>query len=91
MLPLLDERQKRLYLANEALSYGHGGISYVSRISKTSRTTITKAIKELNSGEKINRKTRRSGAGPKYKESYYPGIEEKIRRIIDGKTYGDPM
>jgi hypothetical protein len=24
-------------------------------------------------------------------ESNYPGIEERIRKIIDGKTYGDPM
>ena len=90
MLPLLDERQKRLYLANEALSYGRGGISYVSRVSGMSRTTITKAVDELNNGEKIDGKTRRSGGGPKYKESYYPDIEEKIRMIVDGKTYGDP-
>jgi hypothetical protein len=91
MLPLLDERQRRLYLANEAMSYGRGGISYVSRISGMSRTTITKAVDELNSGEKIDGKIRRSGGGPKYKEVYYPNIEVKIRKIIDGKTYGDPM
>jgi hypothetical protein len=47
MLPILDERQKRLFLANEALSYGRGGISLVSRISGMSRTTITKAVNEL--------------------------------------------
>ena len=90
MLPLLDERQKRLYLANEALSYGRGGVSYVSRISGMSRTTITKAVDELNNGEEIDGKTRRSGGGRKYTEAYYPDIEEKIGRIIDGKTYGDP-
>ncbi|MDR0645387.1 MAG: ISAzo13 family transposase, partial [Treponema sp.] len=59
MMPLLDERQKRLYLANEALSYGRGGISLVNRISGMSRTTITKAIGELNNGETIDGKTRR--------------------------------
>jgi len=90
MLPLLDERQKRLFLANEALSYGRGGVSYVSRISGMSRTTITKAVDELNNGEEIDGKTRRSGGGRKYTEAYYPDIEEKIGRIIDGKTYGDP-
>jgi hypothetical protein len=91
MLPLLDERQKRLFLANEAISYGRGGISLVSRISGMSRTTITKAVDELNNDDKIDGKTRRSGGGAKYKEAYYPDVEEKIRRIIDGKTYGDPM
>jgi len=91
MIPLLDERQKRLYLANEAISYGRGGISLVSRISGTSRTTITKAVDELNSNEKIDGKTRRGGGGRKFVESKFPDIEGKICRIIDGKTYGDPM
>jgi DNA-binding transcriptional regulator GbsR (MarR family) len=91
MLPLLDERQKRLFLANEAISYGRGGISQVSCISGMSRTTITKAVKELNSSAKIDGKTRRSGGGPKYKEAHYPDVEKRICKIIDGKTYGDPM
>jgi hypothetical protein len=91
MMPLLNERQKRLYLANEAISYGRGGISVVSRISGMSRTTITKALDELNNGYTIDGNIRRSGGGRKFVESNYPGIEEKIRKIIDGKTYGDPM
>jgi hypothetical protein len=56
-----------------------------------SRTTITKAIGELNNGETIDGKTRRSGGGRKFVESNYPDIAKKIRTIIDGKTYGDPM
>ena len=91
MLPMLDERQKRLYLANEAISYGRGGISLVSRYSGMSRTTITKAVSELKNGTTIAGKTRRIGGGRNYVEDNYPGIEDKIRRIIDGKTYGDPM
>ena len=91
MMPLLDERQKRLYLANEAMSYGRGGISVVSRISGMSRTTITKAVGELNNDDTIDGKTRRNGGGRKFVESHYPDIEKKIRTIIDGKTYGDPM
>jgi hypothetical protein len=91
MLPMLDERQKRLFLANEAISYGYGGISLISRISGMSRTTITKAVTELEHGDQIDGKTRRSGAGRKLVENNYPDIEEEIRKIIDGKTYGDPM
>jgi hypothetical protein len=56
-----------------------------------SRTTITKAVDELNHNDKIDGKTRRSGGGRKYVETNYPDIEEKILKIIDGKTYGDPM
>lgn len=86
----LDERQWRLYLANEAMSAGYGGISQVSRISGVSRTTITKGIEELQSNKKINGKARAKGGGSKVKEIKHPEIEEQIRKIIDGSTYGNP-
>jgi hypothetical protein len=91
MLPMLNERQKRLYLANEALSYGRGGISLVSRISGMSRTTITKAVEELLGDTQIEGRVRSTGGGRGYVEDEYPDIEERIRKIVDGKTYGDPM
>jgi hypothetical protein len=91
MVPFLNELQKRLYLANEAMSYGRGGISLVSRVSGMSRTTITKAVNELKNDSKIDGNVRRSGGGRKFVESNYPDVDEKIRKIIDGKTYGDPM
>ena len=91
MMPILNERQKRLYLANEAISCGRGGVSLVSRVSGMSRTTITKAVNELKDDSKIDGKIRRSGGGRSFVESNYPDVEEKIRKIIDGKTYGDPM
>ena len=40
---------------------------------------------------KINGNVRRSGGGRKYIESIYPNAEDCIQRIIDCKTYGDPM
>jgi len=90
MLPLLDERQKRLFLANEAVSYGYGGVSIVSKISGMSRTTITKAINELKSNKEFYGKTRHRGGGRKYVEANNPNIEDSIHKIIDNKTYGDP-
>jgi len=90
MKPLLDERQWRLYLASEAMSAGYGGVSKVSRISGVSRTTITKGIEELKSGKSIDGKVRDSGGGRKYIEEKYPNIEEKIRELVDGSTYGNP-
>jgi hypothetical protein len=92
MRSLLDERQWRLYLANEAVSAGYGGVSKVSRISGVSRTTITKGIEELESAEAktIAGKVRKSGGGRNYVEDKYPEIEEEIRKLIDGSTYGNP-
>src|SRR4029453_2047090 len=40
ILPILDERQRRLLLAAEARSLGYGGISRVSKASGISRATI---------------------------------------------------
>ena len=90
MLPLLDERQKRLFLASEAKAIGYGGISTVSRISGMSRTTITRGMRELESGEVYNNNTRQKGGGRNYVEDNYPDIVNKIRVIIDDETYGDP-
>jgi len=90
MQPLLDERQWRLFLASEALSAGYGGISKVSCISGASRTTITKGIEELTSGKQIAGKVRDSGGGRKYVEEKHPNVEEEIRKLIDGSTYGNP-
>jgi hypothetical protein len=53
-----------------------------------SRTTITKAVDELNNGDSIDGKTRRSGGGRKFVEPHYPDIEKRNRKIIEGKTYG---
>jgi transposase len=90
MKSLLDERQWRLYLGNEAMSAGYGGVSKVSRITGVSRTTITRGIEELKEEKIIDGKIRRSGGGPKYVEEKYPDIEERIRKIVDGSTYGNP-
>jgi hypothetical protein len=49
MLPSLNERQQRLYLAAEAKALGHGGITKISKISGVSRVTITEGVRELES------------------------------------------
>ena len=90
MLPNLNEMQKRLFLASEALSYGRGGVSEVMRISKASRNTIKKGIAELKSGTTYNGKIRCEGGGRKPIEATHPNIEDEIRKLVDGTTYGDP-
>ena len=47
ILPYLNEKQSRLYLANEALSYGWGGISLISNLSGKSQKIIQLGTKEL--------------------------------------------
>ena len=50
---LLDERQKRLFLANQAKMLGRGGITLLSNLSGTNRDTISDAIREVE--QLINR------------------------------------
>jgi len=90
MLPQLNEMQKRLFLASEAISYGRGGIAEVIRITGFSRNTIKRGIKELKNGVKFDGKVRKNGGGPKYVKEKHPNIEKEIRKLIDNSTYGNP-
>jgi transposase len=72
------------------MSAGYGGVSEVNRITGVSRTTITRGIEELKFGAKIDGRVRKAGGGPKYTEEKHPDIEDKIRLLIDGSTYGNP-
>ncbi|GMO40218.1 MAG: hypothetical protein Ta2F_16360 [Termitinemataceae bacterium] len=93
MLPLLDERQRRLFLATEAKILGYGGISEIQRISGVSRVTITNGIKELenirNKKDNIKR-CRMEGGGRKKTEQKYPSIKDKLEQLLEVHTRGDP-
>lgn len=93
MMPLLDERQRRIFLAAEAKSYGRGGITAVSKLSGVSPYTIRQGLNELSSGEALQPKDkmRAEGGGRKKLQDNIPGIEEHIQEIVDGATYGDPQ
>ena len=93
MLPLLDERQRRIFLAAEAKAYGRGGIAAVSRLSGAAPSTIRKGLKEIGCGELIERqdRIRAQGAGRKKLKDSVPDIERHIQEIVDGSTYGNPQ
>jgi len=69
MLPLLNEKQKRLFLASEAKALGYGGISQISRVSGVSRVTISQGIKKLSaaSDETLNTDRSRKKGGGRHK------------------------
>jgi len=94
MLPELNERQRRLFLAAEAKTIGYGGISKVSKISGVSRVTITEGIYELenDTGNNIDLiQCRRRGGGRKPVEEKQPGIIEALKELVEAHTSGDPM
>jgi len=89
--PHLDERTRRLTVANEALSLGDGGVSRAHRASGVSRKAIAKGIRELRSrsGPGPGR-IRRPGAGRKPITMSDPGLVPALAALIDGQTRGDP-
>jgi transposase len=93
-LPLLDERQRRLYLANEAKAIGYGGITQVSKISGVSRVTITQGMAEINSEgyqPKAQNRCRKEGGGRKTIEAKTPEILQELDELLAPYTKGDPM
>lgn len=65
VLPHLDERQRRLYLAAEADALGHGGIVVVARPAEVSESTITRGRLELAGGAPVLSRVRCPGGGRK--------------------------
>jgi hypothetical protein len=46
----LNERQRRLYAANEALKLGHGGVGFVAGLFECHRKTVQRGLAELRNG-----------------------------------------
>jgi len=91
MMPFLDERQKRLFLASMANSYGRGGVKKVCEISGCSPHTVIKGKKEIEGGvEQSGRRVRKSGGGRKKLEDEYADLPTWIESIVSDDTYGNP-
>ena len=94
ILPILSERQRRLYLASEAISIGYGGIKKVSLSSGASITTIRTAIKELENSKLITEKnvtrSRKLGGGRKSVTNKFPELWEKIEQLLEPHVRGEP-
>jgi hypothetical protein len=91
ILPLLDERARRLVAANEARSFGYGGVSEISRASGLSRKAISKGIQELLDGNSLpTGRIRRAGAGRKMVTVRDPDLLNAITTLIEPETRGDP-
>ena len=91
ILPHLNEKQRRLLLAAEARTLGHGGISRVARASGVSRPTIQKALHELNEPMDDSDRIRHVGGGRKKTRTRDPSILVELENLVDPDTRGDPM
>ena len=91
VLPHLNERQKRLFLAAEAKALGWGGISKVASATGVSRVTIYKALKEIKFHPSVSERIRKFGGGRKGIDVQHPELLRELESLVDPVTRGDPM
>ncbi len=90
MLPYLDEKQRRLFLASCANSIGWGGIKKVCEISGCSKDIVIRGKRELQAPNTKSGRIRKEGGGRKKTEETYPELLNWIERIVADSTYGNP-
>ena len=90
MSPHLDERGRRLFGANAALTIWHGGMILVKEATELSYSTSKKGMEELKSKNPplAQKRIRRSGGGRKTKTTEYPSLTNEISSLIEPQTLG---
>ncbi len=93
VLPMLNERQTRAYLAAEATSIGWGGKTIISELSAITRRTIAKGENETLAIEGIldSGRIRKVGGGRKKTSQLQPNMLQAIQDLVSPHTMGDPM
>jgi hypothetical protein len=89
----LDERGRRLFVANEALQFGYGGIEAVQRATGVAGSTIRRGIAELMALDTLSPpvgRQRQAGGGRKKVEDKDPELLPSLRRLLEPATRGDP-
>lgn len=89
--PFLSERDRRILMAAESQTIGHGGNTIVQLATGISRVTINNGKKELDSGLKAaNHRIRKPGGGRKKLIHKNPDLAKELDKLIDPLTRGDP-
>ena len=88
--PHLNERGRRMLAAAEALEYGHGGVSVVSRACGLSRVTITQGIRELDGAPLPEGRIRRAGGGRTPLVARDRALVGVLESLVEPLARGDP-
>jgi hypothetical protein len=97
LAPMMDERLRRRWAACEALALGRGGVSSVSRSTGISRTTIHRAIHEVQRDlpgfvdELSPGRVRRPGGGRPSLAQTDETLFGDLQSLVESTERGDPM
>jgi len=86
--PFLDERQRRLWMGAEAREGGHGGVSLVARAAGVARSTVTRGLFELESGQEPPGRARRPGGGRKRADVTDAELAGALRALVEPDARG---
>jgi len=91
LLPVLDEKGRRLVLAAVARAAGDGGITAVAKVTGASWQTVADGADELGSGRLAPEgRVRRPGGGRKKLAEADPGLVPALLALVEDSTRGDP-
>jgi Rhodopirellula transposase DDE domain len=91
VLPLLDERSRRLVLGMAAEAEGKGGTGRVASLTGASWQTVANGKAELASEEELpSGRARRPGGGRKRLAESDPGLAAELEKLVRDATRGDP-
>ena len=91
VLPLLDERSRRLVLGMAAEAEGKGGAGRVAALTGASWQTVANGKAELAAGEEPPPgRTRRPGGGRKTLAESDPGLAGALEALVRDAVRGDP-
>ncbi len=91
LLPVLDEKARRLTLGAVARAAGDGGIGAVARLTGASWQTVADGAAELESGQLAPRgRVRRPGGGRKKLAGTDPGLVSALLALVEDSAPGDP-
>lgn len=95
LAPMMDERLRRQWAATEALTFGWGGVSLVSRATGLARNTVAMGVRELSYREQhpddvVTPRLRAPGGGRKCATEIDPELMQALELLVDPATRGDP-
>src|SRR5271165_7478897 len=91
LLPVLDEKGRRLALGAVARAAGEGGVTAVAKLTGVSWQTVADGAAELESGQSAPEgRVRRPGGGRKKLAETDPGLVPALLALVEDSTRGDP-
>ena len=92
VLPMLDERARRLVLGMTARAAGDGGTGAVAALTGASWQTVADGAAEVASGDSAPPgRVRRPGGGRRPLAEADPGLVPALLALVGDSTRGDPM